>query len=299
MRDSLAGRIRSIAAGLDGTMGVYVRAAATGEETELNAERPFQMASVFKIPILAELLYQAHAGRRSLDDRIILTSEMKAPGSGVLKELSAGTPLTVRDLATLMIIVSDNTATDILLGLVTKEAVNNRLRACGLERTTVALSCRELLYDLVGVGGAPDTPENRQVAAERLKRRELDPNSRVYRDERANTTTPREMANLLGHVLRPTLSGAAPGPLPPEVCRQMLEIMRRQQVRDRLPLFLAPAVDIAHKTGSVSRVSNDAGILYAPKSPCIVTVFTRDLADDLKGRMAIAQVGQAVYEAYS
>ncbi len=280
-------------------MGVYVRAVTAGEETELNADRPFQMASVFKIPILAELLYQAHAGQRSLDDRIILTGEMKAPGSGVLKELSAGTPLTVRDLATLMIIVSDNTATDILLGLVTKEAVNSRLRACGLERTTVAMSCRELLNDLVGLGGAPDSPENRQVAAERLKRRELDPNSRVYRDERANTTTPREMAGLLGHVLRPTLSGAAPGPLPPEVCRQMLDIMRRQQVRDRLPLLLAPAVDIAHKTGSVSRVSNDAGILYAPKSPCIVAVFTRDLADDLKGRMAIAEVGQAVYEAYS
>ncbi|HEX9245628.1 MAG TPA: serine hydrolase [bacterium] len=113
-------------------MGVYVRAATTGEETALNADRPFQMASVFKIPILAELLSQAHAGRRSLDDRVILTNEMKAPGSGVLKELSAGTPLTVRDLATLMIIVSDNTATDILLGLVTKEAVNARLSVCGL-----------------------------------------------------------------------------------------------------------------------------------------------------------------------
>src|SRR2546429_6769421 len=121
--------------------------------------------------LFRSLLSQAHAGRRSLDDRIILTGEMKAPGSGVLKELSAGTPLTVRDLATLMIIVSDNTATDILLGLVTKEAVNARLGACGLERTTVALSCRELLNDLVGLGGAPDTPENRQVAAERPQRR--------------------------------------------------------------------------------------------------------------------------------
>jgi len=281
-------------------MGVYIRAVTTGEEIALNADRPFQMASVFKIPILAELLSQAHARQRSLDDRIILTNEMKVPGSGVLKELSAGTPLTVRDLATLMIIVSDNTATDILLGLVTKEAVNGRLRACGLERTTVAMSCRELLNDLVGLGGAPDTPENRQVAVERLKRRELDPNSRAYRDECANTTTPREMATLLGHVLRPTLDGgSAPGPLPPDVCRQMLDIMRRQQVRDRLPLLLAPAVDLAHKTGSVSRISNDAGILYAPKSPCIVSVFSRDLADDLKGRMAIAQVGQAVYEAYS
>src|SRR5437588_12320019 len=231
-------------------MGVYVRAVATGEEVEVNADRPFQMASVFKIPILAELLSETHAGRRPLDNRIILTDQMKAPGSGVLKEPSPGRPVTVGDLATVMIIGSDNTATDILLGLVTKEAVNSRLRACGLERTTVAMSCRELLWDLVGLGGAPATPENRQVAAGRLKRRELDPNSRVYRDERANTTTPREMAVLLGHVLQPTLNGgSASGPLAPDVCRQMLDILRRQPIRDRLPLPLAPAVDIAHNTG--------------------------------------------------
>ncbi len=108
------------------------------------------------------------------------------------------------------------------------------------------------------------------------------------------------MGRLLEAVLRPTLDGAAGGgPLPHTVCRGMLEIMRRQQVRDRLPLLLPPSVEIAHKTGSLSRVSNDAAILYAPRSACVVTVFTRDLADDLKGRLAIGQVGRAVYEAYA
>ena len=291
-------RIHDVAARLDGTMGVYIRVVASGEEVAINADQPFQMASVFKIPILMELICEVYAGKRSLEDRVTLAEEMKAPGSGVLKEISAGTRLTIRDLATLMIIVSDNTATDILLGLVTKAAVNARLQACGLRRTTVAMNCRELLSDLVGMRDAPDTPETRREVLDRLRRRALDPNSGVYRDEKANMTTPREMGALLGHVIGPTLDGGAHrGPLPVEVSRQMLEILRKHQVRDRLPLFLHPGVEIAHKTGSVTRVSNDAGVLYAPKSPCIVAVFTRDLSDDLQGRMAIGEVGRALYQA--
>lgn len=284
-------------------MGVYVHALASGETVEINADRSFQMASVFKVQILAELACQAVAGTLSLDERVELTEEMKAPGSGVLKELSAGTSLTVRDLAMLMIIVSDNTATDILLDRVGRNAVNARLRACGLERTTVSMSCRQLLYDLVGLSGAADTAETRRLAAERLRNRDVDWDSRVYHDEQANMTTPREMGTLLELVVRPTLAdataGAGGGPLPADACRLMLDIMRRQQVRDRLPLLLPPGVEMAHKTGSIARVSNDAGILYAPAGPCVVAVFASSLGDDLKGRLAIAQVGRAIYDAHA
>ena len=296
---ALRSRIRRIAARLDGTMGVYVHHLARGETVALEADRPFQMASVFKVPLLAELMSQIAAGARALADQITLTDEMKAPGSGVLKELSAGTRLTVRDLAMLMIIVSDNTATDILLDLVGTDAVNARLAACGLTRTVVTMGCRGLLRDLVGLADAPDTPETRRLAADRLRRRELDWNARVYHDERANMTTPREMGLLIEQVVRPTLDGGTDGPIPREACRLMLDMMRRQQVRDRLPLLLPPGVEMAHKTGSLTRVSNDAGVLYTATGPCVVSVFTRDLADDLQGRLAIAEVGRAVYDAYA
>jgi beta-lactamase class A len=306
----LHARIRGIAARLEGAMGVYVHHLARGELVALDADRPFQMASVFKVPLLAELASQAVSGARSLDEQITLADPMKVPGSGVLKELSAGLRLSVRDLATLMIIVSDNTATDILLGLVGVDAVNARLRACGLTRTIVTMGCRALLTELVGLAGAPDTPETRRLAADRLKRRELDYQSRVYHDERANMTTPREMGRLFEHVVGPALDGEAStappagapaggAPLASGACRLMLDVMRRQQVRDRLPLLLPPGVDLAHKTGSLTRVSNDAGVLFTPAGPCIVSVFTCDLADDLKGRLAIAEIGRAVYEAYA
>jgi beta-lactamase class A len=300
MKGQLEKRIRSIAARLDGVLGVYVRGPGSGDQIAVNADQPFPMASVFKVPILAELLCREHAGEGSLAERVALADEMKSPGSGVLKELSAGTVLTVRDLATLMIIVSDNTATDILLARLTKEAVNARLRACGLERTTVAMNCRELLYELVGLGGEPEGPETRRLALDRLRRQEIDAAGRVYHDERINMTTPREMGALLEHVARAAGgAGSDAGPLPPEVCRGMLAIMGRQQVRNRLPLLLPPGAELAHKTGSFNRVSNDAGILTTPHGPCVMSVFGKDLANDLKGQMAIARVGLAVYEAYA
>lgn len=287
-------------------MGVFIHHLTRGDTIAVEADRPFQMASVFKVPLLAELTSQTVAGRRSLDDPVTLTDEMKVPGSGVLKELSAGTRLTLRDLAMLMIIVSDNTATDILLDLVGADAINARLAACGLTRTVVTMGCRGLLQDVVGLGDAPDTPETRRLAVERLRRRELDWNSRVYHDERANMTTPREMALLIEQIVRPTLGSDAEGEArraggapPPEACRLMLDIMRRQQVRDRLPLLLPPGVEMAHKTGSLTRVSNDAGVLYTGTGPCVISVFTRDLADDLAGRLAIAQVGRTIYDAYA
>lgn len=300
MSGKLRQRIRSLAARLDGTLGVYVHALGNGEQVAVNADEPFPMASVFKIPILAELFCRVHEGKESLDGRIALADEMKSPGSGVLKELSAGTALRVGDLAMLMIIVSDNTATDILLARLSKDAVNARLRACGLERTTIAMDCRELLYDLVGLSETPDGPETRRLAMERLRRRQIDAHSRVYHDEGVNMTTPREMGRLLELMVREArASGEEPGPLPAEVCRRMLDILRRQQVRNRLPLLLPPGVELAHKTGSLSRVSNDVGVLETPRGPCVISVFGKDLRDDLKGQMAIAKVGLAVHETYA
>jgi len=299
MPAALRSRIRRVAARLDGAMGVYVHHLTRDETVALDADRSFQMASVFKVPLLAELMSQVAAGTRALDDQVTLTDEMKAPGSGVLKELSAGMRLSIRDLATLMIIVSDNTATDILLDLIGPDAVNARLAACGLTRTVVTMGCRGLLHDLAGLAGAPDTAETRRLAAERLRRRELDWNCRVYTDERANMTTPREMGRLLEQIVGPTLDGGVEHGVPRMACRLIMDIMRRQQVRDRLPLLLPPGVEMAHKTGSVSRISNDAGVLFTASGPCVVSVFTRDLADDLKGRLAIAQVGRAIHDAYA
>jgi beta-lactamase class A len=75
--------------------------------------------------------------------------------------------------------------------------------------------------------------------------------------------------------------------------------MRKQQVRDRLPFHLPPGTDIAHKTGSIGGVRNDAGILFVERGPVLVCAFTRDLAVDLDGTTAIAEIGRLVHEAFA
>ena len=131
--------------------GVAVQHIESGEETLINADAVFPTASVFKIPVLIELYKQVGEEKLGLDDLIRVTGYSKISGSGVLKELHSGLEVTIHDLATLMIIVSDNTATDLLLDLVGMDNVNQTLREIGLTQTKVAMSTRDLIFDIVAV----------------------------------------------------------------------------------------------------------------------------------------------------
>ena len=87
--------------------------------------------------------------------------------------------------------------------------------------------------------------------------------------------------------------------MPARARKQVLHFMRRQQIRDRLPFHLPLDTEMAHKTGSIAGVRNDAGILFLPRGPVLVCAFTRDLKEDLTGTAAIAEVGRLVYAAHS
>lgn len=276
---------------LDGVLGVGVKTIWDGQEIFLEPDRPFPTASVFKIPVLIELLLQAEEGCLRLDDAVTVTEETKSPGSGVLKELTSSPVLSVADLAMLMVIISDNTATDILVDLVGKEAINRRLASWGFAVTRVPMSCRELLFELAGRPSGPFTPEVRVEVEQVLKTRERTFTGRAYADQDNDLTTPREMIRLLEMLV-------CDGPLSPGVRERALYFMGRQQVRDRLPLHLPPGAQIAHKTGSIAGVRNDAGILLVPRGPVLVCVFTRDLADDQAGAGAVAEVGRMVHAAF-
>ncbi len=277
---------------LDGALGVGVKTIWDGQELFLEPDRPFPTASVFKIPVLYELLLQVEEGRLDLDARVAVTEEMKSPGSGVLKELTSSPALSVADLAMLMIIISDNTATDILVDMVGKQAVNQRLAGWGFSVTRVPMSCRELLFELAGRPRGPFTPAARLEVEQVLKTRERSLTGRAYADHNNNLSTPREMLGLLEMLVRD-------GPLPARVRERALHFMRRQQVRDRLPLHLPPGAEIAHKTGSIAGVRNDAGILFVQRGPVLVCAFARDLAEDQAGAAAIAEVGRLVHAAFA
>jgi beta-lactamase class A len=283
--------LERLAADLNGTIGIGVKTTWDGAEIYIAPDRAFPTASVFKIPVLIELLMQAHEGHVSLEERVEVTEALKSPGSGVLKELTSAPALSLSDLAMLMIIISDNSATDVLVSRVTADAINARLASWGFEVTRTPMDCRRLLFELAGKPRGPFTPEGRLEVERILKTRGRVFSGRAYADTDNNLTTPREMVRLLGMLI-------AEGPLPAGVREQALHYMRRQQVRDRLPLHLPTNADLAHKTGSIGGVRNDAGILFGTRGPVLVCAFTRDLGADLAGSAAIAEVGRLVYGAF-
>ncbi len=118
-----------------GTGGVAAKNLGTGEEIRVNADEETGTASTIKVPVLIEVMRQVEAGKIDLETRIADSPETRTPGSGILRDLSAGIPLSVRDVATLMIIVSDNTATNMLIDLVGLDNINATMRDFGFSRT--------------------------------------------------------------------------------------------------------------------------------------------------------------------
>ena len=133
--DTADERIGAFVKPFKGTVVLYARNLDTGRDYALGADTKVRTASTIKLPIICALASQVEAGRVKWDDRLIIRAEDKVGGSGVIRELADGTTLSVLDLATLMIVVSDNTATNLILDRISADAVNEYLDAIGLRET--------------------------------------------------------------------------------------------------------------------------------------------------------------------
>jgi len=291
----LQDQIEKIARPLEGTIGIYVKDLDTKEDTGINQDEVFPTASVFKIPVLIELYRRVLEGGITLETRIDLTHLSKVPGSGVLKELSPGLSPTVKDLAILMVIVSDNTATDMILDLLGKDAINQAVRNLGLQKTKVPMSTREILFDLVGMGDSLRHSPQIETIREKLKRREIDPTSKALSDYDNDISTPRETAILFEKLANCEILNRT-------ACEEIIEIMKRCQTNTMIPLYLPmQKIDVAHKTGSLPGIRNDVGIIYIYERAkrIVLSAFTRRLKNELEGEKAIAELAKSVYEYYA
>jgi beta-lactamase class A len=289
---NLKSKLEEIDKSIEGVMGAAFKNLDTGEEILWNGDKPFYFASVVKIPILVELFRQIDKGKIDLDDKLEMGKSTVVPGSGVLKLLTPGLEMTVRDLTTLMMVISDNTATDMILDLVGKERVKTTMRELGLERTEIRTSIRDLLFDLVGLKAVE--PEDRTVDLYRdmTKPDKVKELKRGKTSEIDNYTTPREMMFLLEKIYK---KEAASG----QSCEKMIDIMKNCQTGYNRILKYLPRekVEVAHKTGSLRDVKNDVGIVFPEeKSPYIICVFTKDQIDSTAGEEAIAEASKAAYE---
>ena len=233
---------------IQASWGIYIKSLETGEEIALDADRQMETMSTIKIPLMVEALEQVKAGKFKLADNYTFVQADSQPGTGTIQRLDPGAVMTVKDLITMMIIVSDNTATEVLYRMVGgPEAVNARMDALGLSKTR-AMNVPSRWFP--ALRSAPTTEQFYRAGAHPF-----------------GMSTPREMGRLLEMMERGTLVDKASSEL-------MLRIMRGQLYRTRIPRYLT-GYTVPHKTGDfLPYVADDVGMLEAPGRTIIVSIFT-------------------------
>jgi beta-lactamase class A len=198
----------------------------TGERWLYRADHRCQTASVIKLPMLIHVALAVQEGLLDWSEKLTLTEGEKVGGSGVLTQLTTGSEWTLRDLCVLMTIVSDNTATNMVIERVGVEPINARMRTLGLPLTT-----------LYRKSYAQDTEASREYGL--------------------GMTTPEEMLALLLLLAEDKIGS-------PDVSRELLKIMEAQNYRDGIPRYLPEDWKYAGKTGAVNAVRNDVAVVTAP-----------------------------------
>ena len=291
--DTLESRLRNIRDRVDGRMAVYVQHLASGEQIAIDADADYETFSVIKIPIMATVLDQVRQGKLRLDQRVPMRADQRRIPSGVLYALDPGLQPTVKDLLTLMSIISDNQATDALADLVGREAVTSYMASLGLQRTRLRFSDLDwdrLWLSTLDPGWAAasgdktvDFPFDKySSAAVGEAFRHVIEDTGLY----FGRSTAREIGRLFAMMGKGELVSQESSAL-------MIDILKKQQVNDRLPRYLGDGVAIAHKTGDGQPwVANDAGIVWVKGEPIVIVVLAghhRGSSEELRvaeGRIA-------------
>lgn len=268
-----------------GQLGVYARHLDTGETIAVDADARFPTASLIKTGVMVEVFQRLETGSLKRDQLVTLPDDAKVGGSGVLHGLRGGSAWSVGDLLFLMIALSDNTATNLLVGLVGTGSVNERMVALGLKETR--------LYRPTFRGGHADAfPEEEKEYG-------------------LGSSTPREMATLMEKIAR----GQA---VSQRASKDMEALLGKQQIHEVLCRHLPgpdAGVTVAHKTGQDEEkrpdaqgrpgsVRSDAGIVTTPKGRYVIAIFARRALDmrwtvENEALVAGADVSRLVFEHFT
>ncbi len=336
--DNLADEVKQViedeVSKVNAKVGVGFKDLKSGIEVYFNPDWRFLTASVFKIFVLIELYRQVLEGKIDLNDRYTIEVYDKSPGSGVLKLLDCELNPTIRDLAKLMMIISDNTATDILIKILGKDNINRTVReVLGLNNTLIALNTKEIIFDMfelknrdalisalrdlgVRIDASSINASNalkeffyREVSSPinieflRIKCRLMDgieASGRTLTDYGLNDySTPRDTVKALSMLYNKEI-------LTPELCNEIISIMAYCQTGERrLKRYLPRNVIVAHKTGTVPGVVNDVGIIFTDKRDYILAVYVNEISSpggssyiDV-GEDLIANISRRIFEIIS
>ena len=240
------------------TLGVAI-VSPEGERFSHNGQRRFVAASTVKIAIMVELFRRIDAGEMTPDDLHVLLAEEQANGSGVLRHLHAGLTPTLGDLAYLMMSISDNTATNILIDRLGIARIQATMRALGMQNSTLGRRMH----------GRPALPE-----------------------EADNWAVPDEYAAMIAAILQGRAASQAS-------CEHMVALLELQQNDRRIARHLprTDRPRWGTKTGSLPDVANDVGFVITARGPLILAIFTRDVADPHQAEAVIGDVARAAFGA--
>src|ERR1043166_3682281 len=243
---TLDDQVKPLVASFKGKVSLFAKNLDTGETYGLNPDERVRTASTIKIAVMIEAFARVAEGKAKWTDEVVLTKEKKVSGSGILFELSDGLKLTLRDAVTLMMLVGDNTATNLVLDVLTTDAVNARMESLGFKQIKIMRK--------VGSGGesaAGKDPENKKYGL--------------------GMATPREMVLVLEKLERGEI-------VSPAVSKEMIELMKREQDRNAIGRSLWN-VPMASKYGALDRLRSAIGILYTKNGRIAMAISCDDMSE--------------------
>jgi len=247
-------KLSELLSDFDGIISIGFKAPGPGLEFYFRPGEIFPAASIIKVPILIEFFRQIEKGILDPEEKVRVLKKDHAGGAGIIFELHEGVELTLMDLARLMIVISDNSATNILISRLGFEKINLFMKEAGM-----TASC--------------------------LKRFMMVP----YGPEEENCIVVGDIIILLENLLSGKL-------LSSEYTGEAINILKRQQYNEKIPLYLPENLEIAHKTGELQGVRHDAGIIYFPGNPYLLCILTKEVKDVICSDGIIAKISKIIYE---
>src|SRR5215216_5171621 len=245
---TLDDQIKSLVNSFKGKVSLFAKNLDTGETYAVNPDQRVRTASTIKIAVMIEAFARVNEGKLKWTDEVVLTKEKKAGGSGILNELSDSLHLTLRDAVNLMMILSDNTATNLVLDVLTTDAVNARMESLGFKQIKIMRK--------VGHGGdstAGKDPENKKFGL--------------------GMATPREMVLVMEKLERGEVISAA-------ASKEMIDLMKREQGRNAIGRSLW-SVPMASKYGALDRLRSAVGILYTKNGKIAMAISCDDMPETM------------------
>jgi beta-lactamase class A len=270
-------RVRAKINGFHGKVSLYAKNLTTGLSYSLMPDQPVRTASTIKVAIMVECFSETAEQKLKWTEPIKVVADEKLSGSGVVRELSDGVELPVRDLMHLMIVVSDNTATNLILNRIGGNSVNARMAQLGFQKTRVM---RKILGD-----GADLKSQPSGVTHEGAK-----PENKIWGIGRSS---PHEMVTLLERLYRGELvSKNASG--------EMIAVLKRQQYHQGIGRDMKD-VTIASKSGALDHLRSDAGIIYTKNGPIAMAITVDDMPEidyspDNPGDLLISSLSEILVE---